>query len=923
MLRKTLLTLLSLICLNGSATMGADKKYNVLDFGARPDGKTLCTQAIQKTVDQCAKDGGGTVYFPAGTWLTGTIYLESHVTLWLDSGCVLLGSKEKKDYGRSRELSSVEGETFSYWGIIAGKNLKNIAIRGRGTIDGQGSNFKYKNGSRPKNIYLENCTDVLIEGIRLRNAGSWMQHYRKCERLTIRNIAVFNHVSYNNDGLNIDSCRDVTINGCVVDSDDDGIVLKSLSLTPCENITISDCVVSSHCNSIKMGTESGGGFQNITIANCAICSPRYSKVIYGRQRGLAGLALEIVDGGTLDRVTVSNLTIKGVTVPIFMRLGDRARLYEKDQSKPDVGTFRNVIVSNIVATECSSVGCSITGLPGHMIENVTLSNIHLAFEGSGTREEASRRIAEKPDSYPESTMFGTLPAYGFFCRHVKDLKLQNLRLETTDPDRRHAIVFDDVNEAVLDDLEAPFAAEAAGMIRCTNSQNVCIRHCRPPNGTELFFDLQGPQTKNILLLCNDLGLTGQIAYMNPDVPESALILQANHTGDAETATSTDETPPPVPSGAFIIDSVFPGGNSIVNRIEGDTVYLRPDLRDTSTWWFYWYFRVRGAAGRTLAFQFEGQNPIGTQGPAVSTDAGATWSWLGPKAVQKSSFKYTFDAQHKEVRFCFSIPYLEANLHEFLSRYTDNPYLAVRQLCHTRKGRTVERLHVGKLKSAPKYRILLTARHHACEMIASYSLEGLLEAVLADTDLGRWFRDNVEIMAIPFVDKDGVEDGDQGKNRKPHDHNRDYAGDSIYPSIRAIRQFVPQWSRGQLDVVLDLHCPYIRGTNNEEIYLVGSSNPVIWKQQQNFAAILETVKTGPLPYSSKNNIPFGTAWNTTKNYGKHKTCSRWGAEQSGVRLVSTIEIPYANMGKSIVSVDNASAFGRDLALALRHYLESKP
>jgi hypothetical protein len=133
--------------------------------------------------------------------------------------------------------------------------------------------------------------------------------------------------------------------------------------------------------------------------------------------------------------------------------------------------------------------------------------------------------------------------------------------------------------------------------------------------------------------------------------------------------------------------------------------------------------------------------------------------------------------------------------------------------------------------------------------------------------------------------------------------------------------VPQWSRGQLDIVLDLHCPYIRGANNEEIYLVGSSNPTIWEQQQNFAAILETMKIGPLPYSAKNNLPFGTSWNTRKNYGKLKTCSRWGAEQSGVRLVSTIEIPYANMGTSIVTVDNARAFGSDLALALRHYLES--
>ena len=529
MFKNTSLTIFVLLLVSSSVTAGPASKtsYNILDFGAKPDGSTLCTEAIQKAVERCAQDGGGTVHLPAGIWLTGTIYLESHVTLQLDSGCVLLGSKEKKDYGRPHKLDGPDGETFSSWAIIAGRNLKNVALRGRGTIDGQGANFKYKEGARPKNIYLEDCSDVLIEGVRMRSAGSWMQHYRRCDRLTIRDIAVFNHVSYNNDGLNIDSCRDVMITGCSVDSDDDAIVLKSLSLNPCENVTISDCIVSSHCNAIKMGTESGGGFQNVTIANCTICSPRYSDVIYGRQRGLAGVALEIVDGGTLDRVAITNLTIKGVTAPIFMRLGNRARLYEKDQPRPGIGKFRNVIVSNIVATDCSPIGCSITGLPEHAIQNVTLSDILMGFEGGGTKEDAARKIDEKPESYPESTMFGTLPAYGFYCRHVKGLKFHNLRLETSSADYRHAVVFDDVSDAVLDSLEAPFAAGAAGMVQCTNSQNISIRNCQPASSTELFLDVRGPRSKNILLLSNDFSGVKKVSHLAADVHESTLGFGAN------------------------------------------------------------------------------------------------------------------------------------------------------------------------------------------------------------------------------------------------------------------------------------------------------------------------------------------------------------------------------------------------------------
>jgi predicted deacylase len=375
------------------------------------------------------------------------------------------------------------------------------------------------------------------------------------------------------------------------------------------------------------------------------------------------------------------------------------------------------------------------------------------------------------------------------------------------------------------------------------------------------------------------------------------------------------------SEALTVDADFPGGNIIVDRIEGDTVFLRPDQRDSSTWWFYWHFRVRGAAGRTVKFQFAGRSPIGTRGPAVSDDGGRNWTWLDPEARWDSSFTYEFGEQDHDVRFCFSIPHLEANLQQFLFRHADNPHLAVHDLGRSRKGRRVERLHVGKIHGDPKYRVLLTARHHACEMIASYTLEGLLEAALSDTSLGRWFQSNVEILAVPFVDKDGVEDGDQGKNRKPHDHNRDYAGQSVYPAVAAIRRFVPEWSEEKLRVVLDLHCPYIGGIYNEVVYLVGSSDPAIWEQQQEFGAILESVRQGPLPYSVNSSLPFGTGWNTASNYGKQKSCGRWGSEQPGVLMASTIEIPYANVGAVLVTAEKARAFGRDLARALRRYLES--
>lgn len=502
---------------------GAETIYDVRDCGAKPDGATLCTAAIQAAIDKCSAGGGGTVYFPPGRWLSGTVYLGSHVTLRLDSGSTLLGSRDPNDYARRH------GE-FRSWSLIAGKNLEHISIRGTGTIDVQGSAFRWKDRSRPKGIYIESCRDVLIEGVSMRSAGSWMQHYFDCDRLRVRDIAVFNHVAYNNDGLNVDSCRDVRITGCVVDSDDDAIVLKSCSLKPCENVTIADCVVSSHCNSVKMGTESGGGFQNITVTNCTICSPRYSKVTYGRQRGLAGLALEIVDGGILDRVAISNITIKGVSVPIFMRLGNRARQYGRGDEKPGVGTFRNVVVSNVVATEVSGIGCSITGLLGHEIENVSLSNINLSFEGGGTREDVLREVPEKEASYPESTMFGTLPAYGFYCRHVKGLKFTNVQLQTASPDLRHAMVCDDVEGVSIDGLDSDFSPGAAATLRFTDTREALVRGCRPAEGTAVFLNQQGAKSTRIVLTGNDFSGVRKTAESGPDVEQGALAEIANYTG---------------------------------------------------------------------------------------------------------------------------------------------------------------------------------------------------------------------------------------------------------------------------------------------------------------------------------------------------------------------------------------------------------
>ncbi|MBV8880983.1 MAG: hypothetical protein JO332_13520 [Planctomycetaceae bacterium] len=356
-----------------------------------------------------------------------------------------------------------------------------------------------------------------------------------------------------------------------------------------------------------------------------------------------------------------------------------------------------------------------------------------------------------------------------------------------------------------------------------------------------------------------------------------------------------------------VDADFPGGNIVVDKIDGDAVSVHQDLRDTAGDWFYWQFRVRGAQGRTLTVTFTKGNVIGVLGPAVSRDAGATWTWLGADAVKGASFKIAVDAA--EVRFCVSIPYQEADLKKFLARHAE---VTVEPHCTTAKGRTVERLRIG---SGPT-KLLFTARHHACEMIASHVLEGLLEEALADD----WYRKNAEIAAIPFMDKDGVEDGDQGKNRKPRDHNRDYDGESLYASTRALRAFAPTWSGGKLKVAMDLHCPTLRGDHNETIYFVGSEDEDNWKKVQRITGLLEAGQKGPLLYRTKDNVPFGTAWNTAANYTKGVHFSRWAQDLPGNPVATTLEVSYANANGTVVTADSARALGRDLARALRKFLE---
>jgi len=444
--------------------LGGETIYDVRDFGAKADGKILCTKSIQRVIDQCAKDGGGTVYLGQGTFLSGTIYMKSGVTLKLDPACTLLGSKNLKDYPQTVQAFRSYTDNYTNKSLIYGEKLEKIAIIGRGIIDGQGASFEGPYLVRPYMIRFIQCRNVTVKDVTLKNSPMWVQHYLACDDVRISGVTVRSVVNANNDGINIDSCERVIISDCNIRSGDDAIVLKSTSARVCRNVTVSNCLLSTRCNALKMGTESNGGFENIVMTGCSIYDTR-----------LAGVALEIVDGGTMDRIVVSNITMNNIGAPIFVRLGNRARPFKKDMEKPGIGIMRNITISNIEATGANATGCAISGLPQAKIENITLSNIRLSFAGGGTKEDADRVVPEKPQAYPEYSMFGRLPAYGLYCRHVKGLKLLNVQLQLANSDQRHGLVFEDVEDALIYDLAGPYPPGAESTIKLNNVKEVFIR----------------------------------------------------------------------------------------------------------------------------------------------------------------------------------------------------------------------------------------------------------------------------------------------------------------------------------------------------------------------------------------------------------------------------------------------------------------
>jgi polygalacturonase len=459
-----LLLMLSASCVVAHSHGGGghlDGSFNIRHFGAVGDGSHLDSPAINDAIAACSKAGGGTVEVPEGTYLCGSIHMASNINLCLDAGAIIKGAPQEMNVYDPEEIFDGhayqdEGHTFFHNSLIWGEDLTNVSFTGHGMINGGGLVSQVMGSKGNKSIALKNCKNVLIRDITIFHGGWFAILVTGCDMVTCDNLTI----DTNRDGIDIDSCRTSVVSNCRVNSPkDDAIVPKSSYAlqyeVPTEDLTITNCQVSGFregtlldgsrkptkngTGRIKLGTESNGGFRNVTISNCTFDHCR-------------GLCLEEVDGGVLENVTVTNLTMTDiVNCPIFIRLGARNRA----PGDIDTGEVKNILISNVIATNIAkNAGILISGLPDYPIRGVRLENIRMTFNGGGTLKDAALVPPELEDGYPEPGRFGKTPSYGLYARHVRDLELSNVHFDYNHKELRPAIACFDVVGFQIDDLQA-------------------------------------------------------------------------------------------------------------------------------------------------------------------------------------------------------------------------------------------------------------------------------------------------------------------------------------------------------------------------------------------------------------------------------------------------------------------------------------
>ena len=516
--------------------------FNVRAYGAAGDGRGLDTAAINRAIDACTAAGGGIAYVPPGVYLIGTVVLKSNVTLYLEAGATLLGSKRIDDYtaqpGPDAEADAGQKH------VIFARDAENVGLAGHGVIDGQGPSFWVPSGRTPlpeseawrdveahawkplkrASPMLEfcRCRNLHIEDVRIQNSAGWTLRPIECDNVFIRGITIKNPVyGSNTDGIDPTGCQNVFISDCTIDTGDDAICLKSEAPyggTPrvSKNITITNCVLTTCCNGLKFGTATHGGFENVAFTNSII----YNADVNLKARVISGIAIEMVDGGWVEGVTISNIRMQRTRTPIFIRRGNRT-----PRSDGTPGTLRGIMIDNVHATG-AVLASSITGLPGFPVEDVTLSNLRIDSEDAGKADWVGRAIPEVAPNYPEARMFGRLPASGLYCRHAHGIRLHHVEFRAPAGEQRPVVACDDVSDFEADGLRGTPIDGSQPAVKLTQCRDVLLRGCVAPKAAA-FVGVDGEKTARVVVMACELSAAAQPVAAANGASKSAVTLAGN------------------------------------------------------------------------------------------------------------------------------------------------------------------------------------------------------------------------------------------------------------------------------------------------------------------------------------------------------------------------------------------------------------
>lgn len=484
--------------------------YDIRDFGAIGDGRTLNTEAVQAAINQCHEQGGGRVLVAGGDFVIGTIRLRDHVVLRVEAGAVLLGSTDIADYAPDTHKNMYKNEPHMDRCLIFARGATGFGIEGNGTIDGRGGREHFPNqddpmGYRPMMIRFLDCEGIRMRDITLRNPAAWTSAWLYCRDIVVDGITIESRANGNGDGLDFDGCENVRVSNSAFDTSDDSICLQaSRSDRPCRNITISNCVFVSKWAGMRIGLLSRGDFEEVTVTNCVF-----------RDIEDSGLKIQMCEGGVMKNMVFSNLVMHNVPRPIFMTFGQQRACVDTPggQFEP-MDTMRGFTFSDIRVDSAESGKDSaivITGMPGHPIEEIRLSNIDLVTGGGGTTDDAATRTLNEftPEVlegwWPEYTRFGgTVPAHGIYARHVKGLSVNNVRIEPAHPDLRPAVVCDDAEDLDLNGLRFHGNPSAESVIRLQNARQATVRDCRITESAREFVLIEGGDPATIVVTDSNL-----------------------------------------------------------------------------------------------------------------------------------------------------------------------------------------------------------------------------------------------------------------------------------------------------------------------------------------------------------------------------------------------------------------------------------